>query len=206
MTIVVNTLHDAKPPPVEAVVIGASAGGVEALLRLLSTLPASFGLPVITVLHIPQRRDSQLAAIFRQRSALAVHEPIDKEKINPGTLYFAGPDYHLSVEQDKTFSLSCEAPVNYSRPSIDLLMTSAAEAYGSKLAGIVLTGANEDGAAGLASIRQRGGYTVVQDPAQSQATAMPLAAIRRLQPCLILGLDDIHGLLLQMDHQMAQNS
>jgi two-component system chemotaxis response regulator CheB len=128
-----------------------------------------------------------------------VREAADKESIAPGTVYFAGPGYHLSVEMDKTFSLSGEAPVHYSRPSIDVLMESAADAYGPGLAGILLTGANADGAAGLAKIRRQGGLTVVQDPAEAQAPTMPQAAIRTLQPNLILTLDGIHGLLLQLD-------
>ncbi|MDB5963822.1 MAG: chemotaxis protein CheB [Polaromonas sp.] len=184
---------------VEAVIIGASAGGVEALLMLLSGLPERFRLPVITVLHLPEDRESQLAAIFRQRSPVAVHEAADKEAIVPGTLYFAGPGYHLSVERDRSFSLSCEAPVHFSRPSIDILMESAADTYGAGLAGILLTGANYDGALGLAKIRQRGGLTVVQDPAEAQVATMPEAAIRRLQPDLILRLQDIRSLLLQLD-------
>ena len=199
MTIAINTLQDAKPHPVEAVVIGASAGGVDALLKLLSALPEHFRLPIITVLHLPAGRDSQLAAIFRKRSSIAVHEVVDKQKISPATLYFAAPGYHLSVEKDRSFSLSCEAPVHHSRPSIDLLMKSAADAYGEKLAGILLTGANHDGAAGLAKISQRGGFTVVQNPAEAQVATMPEAAIRRLRPDLILRLDDIRSLLLQLD-------
>ena len=199
MAITINSLQDAQHRQVEAVIIGASAGGVDALLKLLSALPDRFQLPVITVLHLPAGRQSQLAAIFRQRSPIAVHEPADKEKIKPATLYFASPGYHLSIEKDKTFSVSCEPPVHYSRPSIDLLMESAADAYGAKLAGILLTGANYDGAAGLARIREQGGFTVVQDPAQAQVATMPEAAIRRLRPDLILGLEDIRGLLLQLD-------
>ena len=199
MAVLVNTLKEAPPRAVEAVVIGASAGGVDALLKLLSALPDRFRLPIISVLHLPERRESQLASIFRQRSSIAVSEPGDKEKISPATLYFAPPGYHLSVEMDKTFSLSCEAPVHFSRPSIDLLMESAADAYGNALAGILLTGANYDGAAGLAKIRAHGGFTIVQDPAQAQVSTMPEAAIRRLQPDMILKLDDIRGLLIQLD-------
>lgn len=184
---------------IEAVVIGASAGGVHALLALLSDLPGSFRLPLIVVLHLPEGRNSQLAEIFRPRLPIAVREAADKESIAPATLYFAGPDYHLSVEMDRTFSLSCEAPVHYSRPSIDVLMASAADAYGTGLAGILLTGANADGADGLARISQQGGLTVVQDPAEAEASTMPEAAIRRLRPDFILPLANIRSLLLQLD-------
>ncbi|MDQ3058688.1 MAG: chemotaxis protein CheB [Pseudomonadota bacterium] len=185
---------------IEAVVIGASAGGVQALLVLLSGLPAHFRLPIVVVLHLPEDRESQLAEIFRQRLPIAVREAADKESIAPATLYFAPPGYHLLVEMERTFSLSCEAPVHYARPSIDLLMASAADAYGAGLAGIVLTGANSDGADGLAKIGQRGGLTVVQDPAEAAAPTMPQAAIRQRPPTLILTLADIRSLLLQLDH------
>ncbi|MES2192245.1 MAG: chemotaxis protein CheB [Pseudomonadota bacterium] len=183
----------------EAIVIGASAGGVNALLGLLSALPPGFRLPVVTVLHLPGDRESRLAEIFQHRSALAVREATDKASIEPATLYFAGAGYHLSIEQDRSFSLSCEAPVHFSRPSIDLLMESAADVYGDRLVGILLTGANYDGAAGLARIRERGGLTVVQDPAEAQVATMPEAAIRKLQPDLILRLDAIRELILLMD-------
>ena len=184
---------------IEAVVIGASAGGVQALLALLADLPVSFRLPIVAVLHLPDNRDSELAEIFEHRLSMAVREAADKESIAPATLYFAGSGYHLSVEMDRSFSLSCEAPVHYSRPSIDVLMESAADAYGASLAGILLTGANIDGAAGLANIGQRGGLTVVQDPAEAQMPTMPEAAIRKRQPDLILTLDGIRRLLLKLD-------
>jgi two-component system chemotaxis response regulator CheB len=189
---------------VEAVVIGASAGGVHALLALLSGLPEHFSLPIIAVLHLPQERDSRLADVFQQRLGMTVREASDKEPIAPSTLYFAGSGYHLSIETDLTFSLSCEEPVNYSRPSIDVLMESAADAYGASLAGVLLTGANFDGAAGLARIKQCGGLTAVQDPAEAQVATMPQAAIRKLKPNLILSLDGIRQLLIQLDQNHAK--
>lgn len=194
-----NILKFAEKQNIEAVVIGASAGGVQAFLTLFSGLPADFRLPIVVVLHLPEDRDSKLAEIFQHRLPIPVREAADKESIAPGTLYFAGPGYHLSVEMDRTFSLSGEEPVHYSRPSIDVLMESAADAYGARLAGILLTGANTDGAAGLAKIGEQGGLTVVQDPAESQAPTMPEAAIRKRQPDLILTLDGIRSLLLKLD-------
>lgn len=190
--------------PVDAIVIGASAGGVDALFRLLTGLPGGFRLPIIALLHLPEDRESRLAEIFRHRMRIPVREAADKAQIEPGTLYFAGAGYHLSIENDRSFSLSCEAPVHYSRPSIDVLMESAADAYGPRLAGILLTGANYDGAAGLAGIRQRGGITVVQDPAEAQVPTMPEAAIRKLRPDLILPLEGIHALLLNLDTHHAE--
>jgi two-component system, chemotaxis family, protein-glutamate methylesterase/glutaminase len=194
-----TSLHEAQTHPVDAVVIGASAGGVDALLALLTGLPDRFKLPIVVVLHLPESRDSLLAGIFRNRMSVNVNEATDKERIAPATVYFAGPGYHLSIEKDRSFSLSCEAPVHYSRPSIDLLMESAADTYGARLAGILLTGANYDGANGLAKIRQQGGLTIVQDPEEAQVPTMPEAAIRRQAPDLILKIEGIRSLLLQLD-------
>jgi hypothetical protein len=115
---------------IEAVVIGASAGGVEALVALLPALPEDFALPVFCILHLPGDRESRLAELFDDRLPLPVREAADKESIEPGTVYFAGSGYHLSVEKDRTFSLSCEPPIHFARPAIDVLMESAADAYG----------------------------------------------------------------------------
>ena len=194
-------LDSEAKPPIEAVVVGASAGGVQALLTLLTSLPEGYALPIIAVLHLPASRDSQLAEIFRRRLSMRVHEAADKECIEPATLYFATSGYHLSIESDRSFSLSMEAPVNYSRPSIDILMASAADAFGPRLAGMVLTGANIDGAAGLAKIRRRGGITVVQDPSEALVPTMPEAAIRRQQPNHILTLAGIRDLLVTLGAQ-----
>ena len=142
---------------VEAVVIGASAGGVEALGALLPALPAGYTLPVFCILHLPGDRESRLAELFAERLPLRVKEAVDKEAIEPGTVYFAGAGYHLSVESDFTFSVSCEPPVHFARPAIDVLMESSADVYGPGLVGILLTGANHDGANGMARIRACGG-------------------------------------------------
>ncbi|MFC5548230.1 chemotaxis protein CheB [Massilia aerilata] len=184
---------------VEAVVIGASAGGVEALGALLPSLPAGYGLPVFCILHLPGDRESRLAELFGERLPLPVKEAEDKEAITPGTVYFAGSGYHLSVEKDFTFSLSCEPPVHYARPSIDLLMESSADAYGPGLVGILLTGANHDGAEGMARIHASGGLTVVQDPADAQVATMPKSAIDRFSPHLILPLARIGALLPMLE-------
>lgn len=191
-------LTQAKLQRVKAIVIGASAGGVDALMEILAGLPASFGLPLVVVLHLSENHHSQLADIFRRRTSMQVREAADKETLTPGTLYFAPPSYHLLVESDHSLSLSCEPQVHFSRPSIDVLMESAADAYGAHLAGIVLTGANADGAHGLARIGRQGGLSVVQDPAEARMPVMPEAAIRLRQPDLILDLKSIHSLLLEM--------
>lgn len=180
---------------VELVVIGGSAGGVDALFQLLPSIPAGFRSTVVCILHVPADRDSRLAELFEMRAALPVREARDKEQLEPGVIYFAGSGYHLSVERDRCFSLSCEPPVQFARPAIDVLMESAADAYGPALAGILLTGANHDGADGMCHIRERGGLTVVQDPGEAQASAMPIEAIRRCAPHLVLPLSGIRTLL-----------
>ena len=179
----------------ELVVIGGSAGGVDALFKLLPSIPADYGCAVVCILHVPADRESRLAELFELRAALPVREARDKEPLQPGTIYFAGSGYHLSVERERCFSLSCEPPVQFARPAIDVLMESAADAYGPAMAGILLTGANHDGAEGMCRIRERGGLTVVQDPDEAQASAMPIEAIRRCVPDLVLPLSAIRTLL-----------
>lgn len=169
----------AAPRPVEAVVIGASAGGVEALGEILSALPASFGLPIVVVMHLLATSESLLVEVLGLRCRLPLREACDKEPICSGTVFVAPPGYHLLVEADRSLALSVDPPVNYSRPSIDVLFESAAYVYRERLLGIVLTGANEDGARGLASIRAFGGLAWVQDPSAAMASAMPAAAIAR---------------------------
>jgi two-component system, chemotaxis family, protein-glutamate methylesterase/glutaminase len=184
---------------IEALVIGASAGGIEALLTLLPALPATMKLAVICILHMPPDRESRLAELFDERVAVTVRDAIDKEEIRPGVVYFAVPGYHLSVEQDRRFSLSCEPPVHFARPAIDVLMESAADAYGSALAGVLLTGANQDGADGMARIKACGGLTIVQDPKEAQSATMPQQAIAKSEPHLVLPLARIAALLPMLE-------
>ncbi|MCP3750648.1 chemotaxis protein CheB [Pseudomonas sp. SBB6] len=184
---------------VQAIALGASAGGVTALLTVLHALPPAFRIPMLCVLHLPDDRHSHLAEVLGRRLKRPVHEARDKEDIAPGTLYVAGPGYHLSVERDHSLSLSQEERVHFSRPSIDVLFESAADAYGPGLFGVLLTGANEDGAHGLARIKQQGGRTVVQDPAQAQASTMPRAALALHQPDYILPLNGIGQLLASLE-------
>jgi len=183
---------------IEAVVIGASAGGFDALLAILKGLPAGFAMPIVVVLHLPESHESRLAELFGYRLALRAREARDKETLEPGVLYFAPSGYHLSIETDRSFSLSCEERISYARPSIDVLFASAADAYGKSLAAVLLTGANYDGANGLAGIRIAGGLTIVQDPATAEVATMPEAAIRRMTPDLILPLAEIHSLLRRL--------
>ncbi len=181
------------PSPLQpaAVVIGASAGAIDALSAILPTLTAAFPLPIIIVVHVPANRQSMLAELFANRCQLAVKEAEDKESIRPGTIYFAPSDYHLLVEADFTLSLSSDEPVLYSRPAIDVLFQSAADAYGDGLIGIILTGANSDGAEGLRAVLAAGGTGFVQDPTTAQGTAMPRAALAACPEARSAALDEI---------------
>lgn len=183
---------------IEAVVIGASAGGFEALLAVLKGLPPTYPMPLVAVLHLPENHESKLPELFGYRLQMQVREARDKETLAPGVLYFAPSGYHLLVETDRTFSLSCEERVNYARPSIDVLFETAADAYGKSLAGILLTGANYDGAAGMAGMKVAGALTIVQDPATAEVPTMPEAAIRRMAPDLVLPLAEIRSLLQRL--------
>ncbi|MDO7897488.1 chemotaxis protein CheB [Pseudomonas citrulli] len=194
-----NETMDRPKFPIEAIVVGASAGGVEALLKVFGHLRKGFRLPILVVLHLPDERDSQLAQVFGHRLAVPVEEARDKQDIVPGTLYVATPGYHLSVEADRSLSLSLEAPVHHSRPSIDVLFESAADVYGRHLLAVVLTGANSDGAKGLAKVRERGGFTVVQDPREAQVATMPEAALALHEPDHILTLQAIGQLLAGLE-------
>lgn len=188
-----------RQPPIEAVVIGTSAGGLAALSVLVAGLAATFRLPLLVVQHIPSGVPTQLAEIFRRKTGLHVKEADEKETVRGGTLYFAAPGYHLLVEQDASLSLSQDDSVHFSRPSIDVLFESAADAWGERVAGILLTGANEDGAAGLEAIHRAGGLTIVQDPDEAEVDSMPRAALQRFAPDYILPLRDIHRLLRELE-------
>lgn len=190
----VQSLIDAHPP-LEAVVIGASAGALDALTTLLPAIPRTFPAPLMVVVHIPSDKDCCLAELLDQKCQLRVREAEDKEPVVRGTVFIAPPDYHLLVEKNSRLSLSSEEQVNYSRPAIDVLFESAADVYGATLVGVVLTGANQDGAKGLQAIHRAGGITVVQDPETAQASAMPRAALELCPDSLVLRLPEIADFL-----------
>lgn len=173
----------------DAVVIGVSAGGLAALEKILPALDRRFPVPVFVVQHISPDSDNYLPRHFDRRCALTVKEAEDKENPVRGVAYFAPPNYHLLLEPEKTIALSTEGRVNFSRPSVDVLFETAAEAYGGKLVGVILTGANSDGARGAARIKRFGGLLVVQDPITADADVMPRAAIEETTPDHILPLD-----------------
>lgn len=182
--------------PSRAVVIGSSAGGLDALTVVLGVLPASFSWPVIVAQHAGPQGPSSLAGLLEARIALRVKEAEEKEPIQSGWVYLAPPNYHLLIERDFTFSLAASDRVNFARPSVDVLFESAAEAYRSKLIGIILTGANSDGSRGLKRVKELGGMTIVQDPETAYASAMPLAALREAEPAWVLPLPEIGQCLM----------
>lgn len=175
----------------EAVVIGASAGALEALSVVLPALPAGYALPVFVVVHLPPDKRSMLAELFQAKCRIPVREAEDKEPISGGTIYFAPPNYHLLIEVDRSVALSSDEPVLYSRPSIDVLFESAADAYGPALVAVVMTGANGDGAEGMRAVVNAGGRAIVQDPVGAFASAMPEAARTACPGARVLSLEEI---------------
>jgi two-component system, chemotaxis family, protein-glutamate methylesterase/glutaminase len=180
---------------VGAIVMGTSAGGIEALALLLPALPALLPLPVFVVQHLNRERPSMLVSVFQGCCRLRVCEALDNAPIEAGTVYFAPPDYHLLIDTGARIALSVDPPVHYSRPSIDVLFESAIDEYGSLLLAILLTGANDDGAAGIKAVRDGGGSTIVQDPASAQVSTMPAAALANCTPDLVLDLAGIAAVL-----------
>jgi two-component system chemotaxis response regulator CheB len=178
-----------------AAAIGVSAGGLNALSRILPQLDRDIALAILVVQHIRPDSDSYLVHHLARLSTVRVKEAEDKERIEPGTVYFAPPDYHLLVERDATLSLSTEERVNFSRPSIDVTFETAAEAFGDRLIGIVLTGANNDGSRGLGRIKYYGGMAIVQSPDSAEYAIMPRSAIESVEVDRIVPLSEMAGLL-----------
>lgn len=173
---------------VDAVVIGASAGGIDALSALLPALRVGTAAAVLVVLHTPRQRPSLLADILKHKCALPVREAVDKEPVEAGTVYLAPPDYHLLVDAGPCIALSIDEPIHYSRPSIDPLFESAADVYRQRLLGIILSGANDDGASGLAAVHRAGGMTWVQDPVTAPSPTMIRAALALTPSATVLTL------------------
>lgn len=169
--------YDHSRHAIRALVIGGSAGSVAALFQFLPSLPGNFPLPIMIVVHLPPEGESPLASLLNNRCQITVKEAEDKEPIHPGIAYVAPPNYHLLVEPDFQLSLSQDEPVLFSRPSIDILFESAADAYGDALAGLILTGASTDGTHGLRAICGAGGRAFVQNPATAEAQIMPQSAL-----------------------------
>ena len=174
----------------EIVVVGTSWGGLAALRTLVSGLPEDFGMAVALVQHRHRDSDHLLRQLLHERSVLEVCEVEDKMPLEPGRVYVAPPDYHTLVEPGH-FSLSTDAPVRYSRPSIDVTFLSASDSYGHRTVGVVLTGANADGSEGLRRISDRGGLALIQDPATAESSMMPTAAMRAVPRAKVMPLEDL---------------
>lgn len=182
----------------DVVVIGASAGGSEALMQILPGLPATFPVPVVIVQHLHPLQEGTAMLYRGSGCSLTLKEANDKEALRTGFVYFAPPNYHLLIEDDKTFSLSVDPRVHFTRPAIDVMFDSAVDAFGQAIVGIVLSGANQDGAQGLARIERRGGVAVVQEPQDAQVSYMPGAAIQATRSPHILKANQIAGFLKQL--------
>src|ERR1035437_378967 len=183
----------------EAIVIGVSSGGMNAMQIMFSLLPKDFNTPIIIVQHVSPHSDNQWIKLLNEKSNLHIKEADEKEKIEKGNVYIAPPNYHLLIEKNKTFSLTIDERVNFARPSIDVLFESAAEAYKNKLIGIVLTGSNNDGTNGIKRIKECGGLTIIQDPETAESSSMPASAIAINQPDYILSFEEIRALLIKLD-------
>ena len=181
--------------PYQAIVIGTSAGGLDALGIIPPVLDSRLPVPILIVQHISASSDSFIVAYFDRICKLSVKEAEEKELLKPGFVYFAPPDYHVLVEADRTISLSNEEKVNYSRPSIDILFETASWTFGNRLIGIILTGANWDGAAGSELVKKSGGLIIVQDPKTAAIARMPESVLERIKPDYILPLEEIGPLI-----------
>ena len=181
----------------DLVIIGASWGGLRAVGEILGGLPADFPCPIVVVQHRQEGQEDLLSGLLDRQGPLNVVEAEDKSRLSPGCVHVAPAGYHVLVEEGH-LELNVEAEVRFSRPSIDVAMETAAHAYGERAIGVVLTGANEDGAAGLAEIRRLGGVAVAQDPETAERSTMPAAAIAAAHPQYVARLEEIAPLLVRL--------
>ena len=193
-------LDETKQPvkQYQAVAIGVSAGGMDALYTILSVLPGDFPVPILIVQHISPVSDNYLARYLDEASLIKVKEAEEKIEIEPGTAYIAPPNYHMLIETDKTLSLTVDEKVNFARPSVDVLFETAADAYKKELIGIILTGANKDGSMGLKRIKEYEGLCIVQAPETAAAEEMPRSALEATQVDFILPLNSIASFLCKI--------
>lgn len=176
----------------DVVAMGASAGGVMALQKIFATLGANFTLPIVITLHLPRDTRLVLPLIFGAYAPnLSICEAEDKMPLLPRHVYFAPPGYHLLLEADKSLALSQDEPVHFSRPSIDVMFESVAQGFGARAIGVLLTGANEDGAQGLYEIHKQNGITLVQDPKTAEVPVMPASALKLFKPDHVVALAEV---------------
>ena len=179
-------------------VIGGSAGSLEVIIKIIQHLPENPGAVFIIVLHRKNDKDSILEDLISYKTELNVSEVEDKDLILPNTIYIAPPDYHLLIENEKIFSLDSSEKVHFSRPSIDVTFESVADVFKERVVGILLSGANADGAAGIARIKSMGGHTIVQNPDTAEVAFMPQQAIHRGAVDEVLDADEISNALLKL--------
>jgi two-component system chemotaxis response regulator CheB len=177
--------------------IGTSWGGLAAMSKLLGGLPGDFSLPIVIVQHRGKDSDRLLSELLQDTTDMKVCEVEDKEPLEPGTVHIAPANYHVLIDAGY-LSLTVEEPVRFSRPSIDVMFSSAADTYGPRVIGVVLTGANEDGARGLSDIVKRGGRALVQDPKTAEIPIMPVAAIKAVPSAEVLPLDKLAPRLIDL--------
>ena len=189
--------------PYSVVGIGTSWGGLAAMSRLLGDLPGDFSLPVVVVQHRSKDSDRLLSELLQDATDLKVSEVEDKEPLMPGTVHIAPANYHVLIDAGY-LSLTLEEPVRFSRPSIDVMLSSAADTYGSAAIGVVLTGANEDGARGLSDIVKRGGRALVQDPRTAEIPIMPDAALKAVPSAEVLTLEALAPRLIELSRERAK--
>ncbi|HEY4369453.1 MAG TPA: chemotaxis protein CheB [Steroidobacteraceae bacterium] len=180
---------------VAAVVIGGSAGALDVVRTVLKALPLSIAVPIAIVLHLPPRSADGLAQLLSADTALKVKQAEDKEPLQAGTIYIAPSGYHLLIESNHALALSVDLPVHYSRPAIDVLFESACDVYANRLLGILLSGASQDGAAGMHAIHEAGGITIVQEPTSAESSIMPASALALFDPTYILSAAQIASTL-----------
>jgi two-component system chemotaxis response regulator CheB len=177
--------------PVSVAVIGGSAGALEVVRRVLAALPAQPAVPIVIVLHLPAQARDRLVTLLNHDSAASVKQAEDKEPLRAGQIYVAPPAYHLLIEPTRSFALSLDEPVHYSRPAIDVLFESARDAYGESLLAVLLSGASQDGAAGLHEVHAAGGTTIVQDPDTAEVATMPRAALALFTPTFTWSAEEL---------------
>jgi len=187
----------------KALVIGGSAGSFQIITKILTNLPKEFDLPIIMCLHRLKHVRHGFVEALNIKSSKPIEEPYDKENIKRGKIYLAPANYHLGIELGNTFSLSTEEMVNNSRPSIDITLDSASYVYKNKLIGILLSGANKDGAYGMKKIKDRGGLTIVQDPKTCMIDTMPAAAMKITEIDHVLKVEDINQFFIELTKHLS---
>jgi two-component system chemotaxis response regulator CheB len=182
----------------EVLLIGCSAGGFELLVKLLLKAPKGFPMPIIVIIHRNRKYKSSMEDLLQKKANLTVKLAEDKELIKKGYIYFAPSDYHLLVEPDRTFALDFSEPVLYSRPSIDVTFESVSDVYQDKVIGILLSGANEDGAEGMLTIERKGGIVIAQNPQSAEISVMPQAAVTRCKTIFVMKDEELIGFMNQI--------